>query len=60
MQTRFRRSERDVRGPRNGLKTGPRSSRGVRYASFRALSPMVATRSAAGGGDRTDRLFGEA
>eukprot|EP00969_Alexandrium_andersonii_P088209 3889981-Alexandrium_andersonii.AAC.1 len=30
MQHRFRRSELELRGPRKGLKIGPRSSRGVR------------------------------
>eukprot|EP00969_Alexandrium_andersonii_P167922 7424066-Alexandrium_andersonii.AAC.1 len=32
MQNRFRRSKRELHGPRVGLKFGPRSSRGVHSA----------------------------
>eukprot|EP00969_Alexandrium_andersonii_P057921 2551595-Alexandrium_andersonii.AAC.1 len=39
MQNRFRRSNLELRGPRSGLKNGPRSSRGVRSDPFCALNP---------------------
>eukprot|EP00969_Alexandrium_andersonii_P046765 2051837-Alexandrium_andersonii.AAC.1 len=35
-QNRLRRSEPELRGPRNGLRIGPRSYRGVRSAPFLA------------------------
>eukprot|EP00969_Alexandrium_andersonii_P250751 11082547-Alexandrium_andersonii.AAC.1 len=40
-QNRFRRSNLEVRGPRNGLKIGPPSSRGVRSAPFLAQIPEI-------------------
>eukprot|EP00969_Alexandrium_andersonii_P366081 15467641-Alexandrium_andersonii.AAC.1 len=50
MQHGFSSSELELRRPRNDLTTSPRTSRGVCSASFCALSPMVATRSAPDGG----------
>eukprot|EP00969_Alexandrium_andersonii_P333415 14735093-Alexandrium_andersonii.AAC.1 len=34
MQNRSKRSNLELRGPKNGCKLGPRSSRGVRSAQF--------------------------
>eukprot|EP00969_Alexandrium_andersonii_P137669 6088306-Alexandrium_andersonii.AAC.1 len=39
----FGRSELELLGPRNNLKVGPGSSRGVHSAPFCALSPMATT-----------------
>eukprot|EP00969_Alexandrium_andersonii_P143789 6358816-Alexandrium_andersonii.AAC.1 len=41
-QTRFRRSNLELRGPWNGLKKGTRSSRGVRSAQLFAQTPILA------------------
>eukprot|EP00969_Alexandrium_andersonii_P070086 3092884-Alexandrium_andersonii.AAC.1 len=43
MQDCFRRSELELRGPRNGLECDPRSSRGVRSAPLFALIPKLTT-----------------
>eukprot|EP00969_Alexandrium_andersonii_P220465 9737953-Alexandrium_andersonii.AAC.1 len=40
-QHRFRRSSLDLRGPRNGLEMGPRSSRGVRSVPLLAQIPNL-------------------
>eukprot|EP00969_Alexandrium_andersonii_P373856 15484956-Alexandrium_andersonii.AAC.1 len=44
MQNRFRRSKLELRGPRNGLEMGPRSSRGVHSARFSAQIPNLTTK----------------
>eukprot|EP00969_Alexandrium_andersonii_P148372 6558620-Alexandrium_andersonii.AAC.1 len=44
MQTRFRRSELELRGPRNGLGIGPRSSRGVHSEQLFAQIRNLPTR----------------
>eukprot|EP00969_Alexandrium_andersonii_P174463 7713710-Alexandrium_andersonii.AAC.1 len=46
MKNRFRRSELELRGPRNDLRIGPRSSRGVRSAAFLAQIPHLPTKRA--------------
>eukprot|EP00969_Alexandrium_andersonii_P161017 7115929-Alexandrium_andersonii.AAC.1 len=46
MQNRLRRSELELRWPRNCLKFRPRSSEGVRSARFFALSPNLTTKGA--------------
>eukprot|EP00969_Alexandrium_andersonii_P176143 7788374-Alexandrium_andersonii.AAC.1 len=38
-----RRSNLELRGPKNGLKLGPRSSQGVRSAAFSAQIPNLRT-----------------
>eukprot|EP00969_Alexandrium_andersonii_P258484 11428708-Alexandrium_andersonii.AAC.1 len=43
MQNRFKRSNLELRGPRNGLKSGPRGSRGVCSAPFPAQNPDLPT-----------------
>eukprot|EP00969_Alexandrium_andersonii_P027645 1206503-Alexandrium_andersonii.AAC.1 len=43
MRNRFRPSNRELRGPRNGLNIGPRSSRGVRYAQLFVEIPKLPT-----------------
>eukprot|EP00969_Alexandrium_andersonii_P242926 10731568-Alexandrium_andersonii.AAC.1 len=43
MQNRFRRSCLELRGPRSGLKLGPRSSRGMRFAPILAQIPNLPT-----------------
>eukprot|EP00969_Alexandrium_andersonii_P356309 15446277-Alexandrium_andersonii.AAC.1 len=45
-QNRFTRSNLELRGPRNGLKIGTRSSRGVRAAPLLAQIPNPPTKSA--------------
>eukprot|EP00969_Alexandrium_andersonii_P154504 6829516-Alexandrium_andersonii.AAC.1 len=44
IQNRFRRSNLEVRGPRNDSEIGPRSSRGVRSAPFSAQIPNPPTK----------------
>ena len=58
MRNCLRRSKLELRGPRNGLEIGPRSSRGVRSAPFFAQMPNLPTKRAggrAGGASRVDR-----
>eukprot|EP00969_Alexandrium_andersonii_P256455 11337010-Alexandrium_andersonii.AAC.1 len=43
MQNRLRRSDPELRGPRNGLNIGPPSSRGVRSVALFAHSPNPPT-----------------
>eukprot|EP00969_Alexandrium_andersonii_P104853 4626192-Alexandrium_andersonii.AAC.1 len=43
MQNRDKSSELELRWPRNGLKIGPRSSRGVRSAPWTAQTPNPPT-----------------
>eukprot|EP00969_Alexandrium_andersonii_P206079 9105514-Alexandrium_andersonii.AAC.1 len=44
LQNRFRRSNLELRGPRNDQNIDPRSSRGVRSAQFFALIPNQPTK----------------
>eukprot|EP00969_Alexandrium_andersonii_P241681 10672875-Alexandrium_andersonii.AAC.1 len=44
MQNRFTRSNLELRGPKSGLKIGPRSSRGVRSAPFLAQISNLLTK----------------
>eukprot|EP00969_Alexandrium_andersonii_P356435 15446536-Alexandrium_andersonii.AAC.1 len=48
MRNPFRRSELELRGPRNDVNFYPRRSRLWGSASFCALSPMVKTKRAGG------------
>eukprot|EP00969_Alexandrium_andersonii_P184447 8148861-Alexandrium_andersonii.AAC.1 len=49
MQNRFQLSELEMRGPRNSLNTGPRSSEGMHSAQF--LVPTLDLRTEAGIGE---------
>eukprot|EP00969_Alexandrium_andersonii_P079639 3511295-Alexandrium_andersonii.AAC.1 len=44
MQHRCRRSELELRGPRNGLRIDPRGSRGMRCASLHVEIPNLTTK----------------
>eukprot|EP00969_Alexandrium_andersonii_P210758 9308875-Alexandrium_andersonii.AAC.1 len=44
MQHRFRRSNLELRGPRNGLQIGPRSPPGEHAAPFFAEAPNLTTK----------------
>eukprot|EP00969_Alexandrium_andersonii_P272335 12035710-Alexandrium_andersonii.AAC.1 len=43
MQHRFRRSNLELRGPKSGLRLGPRSCQGVNSALFLAQMPILPT-----------------
>eukprot|EP00969_Alexandrium_andersonii_P167510 7405012-Alexandrium_andersonii.AAC.1 len=43
-QNRFKRSNLELRRPKNGLNIGPRSSRGARSAPFSAQIPNLPTK----------------
>eukprot|EP00969_Alexandrium_andersonii_P276447 12218964-Alexandrium_andersonii.AAC.1 len=49
MQSGVKRSELELRCPRNDLEFGPRNCGGVRSAPSCALSPMATTKSARSG-----------